>query len=232
MALYAYPVLFFYYYILFLQTRKITKDAQSTVVSTTILQTLIWIQIYANLIYLAGPVLGEGLLLRILSLAIYVLEALVNPLLIILALDLAARIRTPGADSRAAGIVAWLAVAGLVVFEFLQGNLNPDLQLLQGEGVLLYLPAETRISLSVVVVLAAMAIAGAILWLRIGWPWVFLGTAFLLLVTFTNGLPFGPLLLLAAEALFYGALLATDFRLNRQTFELSETELDSRLSGS
>lgn len=132
--------------------------------------------VYDNTVLAAGRMIGEGVLLENLSVARFWIHAFVTPLLVVWSWHAVRRAGYRWARTRAAGIVALLIAAGLMILELitvLAGlDVEPDLEY----GVLSYSnPDASGPPLMVLFVAAALIAAGFLVWRRQRWPWLLVG---------------------------------------------------------
>lgn len=134
--------------------------------------------IYDNAIITAGRWVGEGTLLESLNLARFWIHALITPLLVLFAWHVLHRGGIGWTRTKMALTVTLAIVAGLVILEFV--TVLADLQLEPGweYGVLSYgAAAQEGTPLRVLIVAAALLVAGFLLWRRDGWVWLLVGAA-------------------------------------------------------
>lgn len=133
--------------------------------------------IYDNAVISAGRAIGEGALLEGLSLGRFWIHALVTPLLVVFAWHALARSGAAWAKPRAAGVVAVVVAAGLVVLE-LTHVVGIELAPRDEYGALSYAEADPSGGPAVMVLLVSLAllVAGAVVWWRQRWPWLLVGT--------------------------------------------------------
>ncbi|WP_203568830.1 hypothetical protein [Aestuariimicrobium ganziense] len=133
--------------------------------------------VYDNLVLGIGRWIGEGSLLEGLNLARYWIHAAITPVLVAWALHTLRRAGFSWAQARwyqVASIAASLALTVAEYFLEVQGlTLEPQ----QEFGVLSYNSTEPASGppLMVLVVAAFLVVAGALLWKKQGWPWLFVG---------------------------------------------------------
>lgn len=135
--------------------------------------------VYDNTVIASGRFVGEGPLLETLNLARFWIHAFVTPLLVVFAWHVAARAGAGWARTRPAAVGAWAVAAALVVLELVT-VLRP-LQVEPGRehGVLSYsdTASEGGPPVMVLVVAAALLVAGFLVWRHQRWPWLLVGAA-------------------------------------------------------
>ena len=129
---------------------------------------------YDNLVLGAGRWIGEGSLLRDLNAGRYWLTVL-TPLLFVWAID---GMRRAGIGPlRAAAIkpLTWLVATILVVVTYLREIRGLELSLRDEYGALSYVEPGAGAPIVPVIIALVLLAAGALIWKRQGWPWLFLG---------------------------------------------------------
>ena len=111
-------------------------------------------------------------------------EALMMPLLLILALGFASRAEIPQADFRWIYRMVWLAIFSLGAYEFLQGKLNPALEVETFMETIRYEAIKAGFPISSLAILPSFVLCSAGLWFWIGWPWLFIITLIYIIVYF------------------------------------------------
>jgi hypothetical protein len=133
--------------------------------------------IYDNGIIALGNTLGEGELLRILTVGRFCIHFTVTPLLIWTSLE---QVRRSGYAWAGKPLMCWIfidLIAALIVLGFVTEVHNIDLEIRIVDGVLRYMLPEAIFTAIVPVVGAIIALViGGLLWRAQGWPWMFLGT--------------------------------------------------------
>jgi len=142
---------------------------------------LVWLVamalIYDNGVIALGNLLGEGEMLRVLTVGRFCLHFTVTPLLIWTSLEQARRTGYAWAGALIARWGTTLMIAFLVVIGFASEVHDIDLELTTVDGVLRYMLPEAIFTAIVPVVGAVVALAiGGMVWRARGWPWMFLGT--------------------------------------------------------
>ncbi|PYF98270.1 hypothetical protein SAMN05216184_11214 [Georgenia satyanarayanai] len=134
--------------------------------------------VYDNAVLGLGRFIGEGALLEGLNLPRYWTHALVTPLLVVLAWHVVVRAGVGWARTRLAVVGAWVAAGALVALEVTH-VVGLELEARREHGVLSYAPVEEAGGppLMVLLVSAALLVAGFLVWRRQGWVWLLVGTA-------------------------------------------------------
>ncbi|WP_261165382.1 hypothetical protein [Microbacterium sp. Marseille-Q6965] len=138
--------------------------------------------VYDNAVIALGVVIGEGGVLEVLNGARYWLHALLTPLLVIVAWHVLARSGVGWARRRWVLVIALVVTAALIVFEIVTGAMPAQLVAEREHGALSY--ANERAPggppVMVLVVAAALLLAGIVAWMRQRWPWLCIGTVLML----------------------------------------------------
>lgn len=131
---------------------------------------------YDNLILGSGRFVGEGAALEGLNAARYWLTVL-TPLLFVWAVDAMGRSGIAVLRSAAARAVTWLVAAALVGVTWMHEIRGLDLVARNEYGALSYVSAAPSDGPPLVpmVVALALLLAGAVVWKRQRWPWLFMG---------------------------------------------------------
>jgi hypothetical protein len=167
--------------------------------------------IYDNAVLAAGGLIGEGTPLETLSAGRYLLHALLTPLLVVFALDAAARAGLRAARTRTAGRLTAVLYLGLVAVELGTHVVGLVLHPRRQYGVLSYAAEETASGppLMVLGVSAVLLVAAAVVWWKQRWPWFLVGVV-LMTVGGAVPLPLGSAAVTNAfELVLLTALLAT-----------------------
>ncbi|THV30805.1 hypothetical protein [Glycomyces paridis] len=166
--------------------------------------------VYDNAVIAAGSLVGEGAMLEGLNAGRFWLHALLTPLLVVWAWD---AVRRSDAAWAARPWARWSAVGlapALAALELATVVVGLDLHVRDEHGALSYTAAHAGgPPPMVLVVAAALLAAGAVLWRRDAWPWLFAGA---LLMSLGSGVPI-PLptgaVTNAFEVLLLAAIIAT-----------------------
>lgn len=134
--------------------------------------------VYDNAVLGLGAFAGEGPGLEAANAARYWLHAFVTPLLVLVAWKVLSRAGVRWAKSAWAVFTAFALTAALIVYEIIVGAAPAQLVADREYGVLSYANenAPGGPPIMVLVVAAALLVAGAYVWKRIRWPWLFLVT--------------------------------------------------------
>lgn len=133
--------------------------------------------VYDNGIIALGKFIGEGALLETLNALRFWIHALLTPALVLFSLG---ALRAAGVDWARKSWALYSAIALFIigiVIEIWQVTWGTELELVREYGVLKYASAEEISGPPVMILLvsAALLIAGAIVWKKAGWPWMFAG---------------------------------------------------------
>ncbi len=219
------------YTILFQRIRSYQKQISVPGPGTTILLTLIGTKIYDTLVLSIGGVLGEGPLLQAISIPRFLFAGIFVPLLAVTALDFAGRLGLNLAERRHARALFWILAFGLITYEFAAGTMTASLQPEAIFGIVRYIPDESAFPLAAWMVAWLFMLTGLILLGKVRWPWLALFSALYLTVLWVPDIPFAPLVVAGAELSFLWTLVATENRVLRRGYEMSDAELDARLIG-
>lgn len=133
--------------------------------------------VYDNLVIGTGRFIGEGAFLEGLNLSRFYVHALVTPVLVAWALHTLRRAGFGWARQRWYQVVSITAVLALVVLEWFTEIRGLELVAREEYGTLSYTGAEpaTGPPVMVLVVALVLIVAGALVWKKQGWPWLFAG---------------------------------------------------------
>lgn len=133
--------------------------------------------VYDNLIIGIGIFIGEGTLLEGLNLARYWIHAAITPLLAAWALHTLRRAGYGFARARWYQVASISAAVGLMVLEYFLELRGLSIVAEEEYGALSYSSAEPASGppIMVLVVAAVLVVAGAMVWWRQRWPWLFVG---------------------------------------------------------
>jgi hypothetical protein len=167
---------------------------------------------YDNLILGIGSFIGEGQLLKSLSMARFLIHYLVVPLFIVVGVELAHRAGAKWANS-VVRILSWFVAFTLAGIDVTTHYIGLDLVPVRFAGMLRYTVAQVSgPPIITIVVNIFMLLIGIGLWFRIKWPWLFVGT---LVALIGNGIPssiVGTLAGSASELVMAFSLLITEER--------------------
>ncbi|SEJ50601.1 hypothetical protein SAMN04488127_2026 [Bhargavaea ginsengi] len=183
--------------------------------------------VYDNGILAVGILIGEGALLEGLSLARFWLHALVTPTLILFSLGAMRQAGIGWAQKGWAALLFWAAAIAAVVIEFV--TVLSDLKLEKDEsyGVLSYSSAEEASGppAMILIVLAALLVAGLFLAWKAGSWWMLAGT-----IAMTIGSMFNPDIPSEAATNLFELILIASLAVTKVKLEHKET--GSEASGS
>ncbi len=139
--------------------------------------------VYDNAVLALGSFIGAGPGLEAANAARYWLHAIVTPLLVLAAWDVLVRAGVRWAKSAGAVFAAFALTVALIVYEMMVGAAPAQLVADHEYGVLSYSNenAPGGPPLMVLVVAAALLIAGAYAWKRQHWPWLRLATVLMVI---------------------------------------------------
>lgn len=143
--------------------------------------------VYDNLVLGTGRFIGEGPLLEALNYARFLIHAAVTPVLVAWALHTLRRAGFGWAQARWYQVVSIGAAVALMVLEYVLEVRGLAIAPRWEFGVLSYSSTEpsTGPPVMVLIVAVALLIAGAMVWKRQGWPWLFVGA---LVMTIGSGI--------------------------------------------
>lgn len=139
--------------------------------------------VYDNAVLGLGSFIGEGAGLEAANAARYLLHAFVTPLLVLVAWDMLRRAGVRWAKTTWALIAALVVTAALIAYEVVVGAASARLVAEREYGVLSYANenAPDGPPIMVLVVAAALLLAGVHLWKSQGWPWLCLATVLMVI---------------------------------------------------
>lgn len=139
--------------------------------------------VYDNAVLGLGSFIGEGAALEAANAARYWLHAFITPLLVLVSWDMLRRAGVRWAKSTWAMIVALVITIALIVYEVVVGAAPAQLVAEREYGILSYSNenAPDGPPIMVLVVAAALLLAGVYLWKRQGWPWLCLATVLMVI---------------------------------------------------
>lgn len=231
MATFLYLVFTFVLLWQFFRVWRLRKNNQSMVAGVLILQLVIFCWAFDALILSLGRFSGEGDLLMQMSLARLGLRNLFVPLLLMTGFEFSARAEVPGFQNKIFRSVIWLIALALVVFTGLvEWQLRDDLFFREVMGVVLYDHAYGFPPFLSMLVFIVLTLMGVLLWRKIKWVWVGVGSLIALGASLFPLLTFSPLLVAMAQVILGSCLIATERRLLTPDYSLSDGELESRIS--
>lgn len=139
--------------------------------------------VYDNAVLGLGSFVGEGAGLEAANAARYWLHALVTPLLVLVAWNVLVRAGVRWAKSRWATVVAVALTVALITYEIAVGAAPARLVAEREYGILSYANenAPDGPPIMVLVVAAALLLAGVYVWKRQGWAWLCVATVLMVL---------------------------------------------------
>lgn len=139
--------------------------------------------VYDNAILGFGAMIGEGAALEVANGARFWIHALVTPLLVLVAWSILARAGVRWAVHPAAVVVAVLVTLALIAYEVVVGAAQISLEPVREYGTLSYDDANAASGppLMVLVVAAALLVAGIGAWIRQRWPWLTIVTVIMVI---------------------------------------------------
>ncbi len=144
--------------------------------------------VYDNAVLDLGSSVGEGAGLEVANAARYWLHAFVTPLLVLVAWEMVRRAGVRWAKTTRALIMALALTVALIIYEVVVGAASARLTADREYGILSYSNenAPDGPPIMVLVVAVALLVAGVYLWKRQGWPWLCLATV---LMVIGSGVP-------------------------------------------
>lgn len=130
-----------------------------------------------NVVAASGRFIGEGSLLRHLNLICYWLHAFLTPTLVLFSLGVLRSAGVKGMQSKPALYGAILLTGALIGLEVATVTWGMELKPKMESGVLRYVPADSSggSGIMVMLVTVVLVVAGAILWKKTQWRWMFIG---------------------------------------------------------
>ena len=132
-----------------------------------------------NVVAASGRFIGEGSLLLHLNLICYWLHAFLTPTLVMFSLGVLRFAGVKGMQSKPALYGAILLTGALIGLEVATVTWGMELKPKMESGVLRYVPADSSggSGIMVMLVTVVLVVAGAILWKKTQWSWMFVGSA-------------------------------------------------------
>lgn len=131
---------------------------------------------YDNLILSIGNLIGEGELLESLSMLRFLLHYLIVPLFIVIGVELAHRARAAWATT-VVRVMSWVIAFGLAGIDITKNYIGLELEPNYFAGILRYTAANlSGPPIITIVVNLFMVLIGIGIWIRLKWPWLFVGT--------------------------------------------------------
>lgn len=170
--------------------------------------------VYDNSVAAVGSFIGEGALLRALTLPRFVGHAFLTPIWTVTSVGLAALFGVALARRRGARIASWVVYAVLVVLGIVDALVLLELEPLRDGTALVYtnaggLPGPPAPAIVMVLVTIIM---GALVLRQAHWPWMLAGAVFMLVAAAVPAPVAGFALSAAGEVVLASALVATEAR--------------------
>ncbi|EGJ29228.1 MULTISPECIES: hypothetical protein [Moorena] len=186
---------------------------------------------YDNLVLAMGSLIGEGDLLKSLSMVRFLLHFLVVPLFIVIAVELAHRAGAVWANT-IVRVFSWVLALGLGGFEVATQFVGLELVPVTFAGTLRYTVAEVSAPpIVTILVNLFVLLIGIGIWVRLKWPWLFVGT---LVALIGNAVPIsrvGTLVGSASEFVMALSLLLTERRTQFVRAQLGSGEKTTKVEG-
>ncbi|GAA6621769.1 hypothetical protein [Scytonema sp. NUACC26] len=187
---------------------------QSTSLATIVLPIVLASLSYDNLILSIGSLIGEGEVLKTLSMVRFLLHYLVVPLFIVIGVELAHRAGASWANN-VVRVLSWVIALGLAAIDVSTNYIGLELVPVQFAGILRYRVANlSGVPIITIVVNLFVLLISIGIWIRLKWSWLFVGT---LISLVGNAIPsslVGTLAGSASEFLMAISLLLTEERLS------------------
>lgn len=149
---------------------------QSNSVAMIVLPILLASTSYDNLVLALGSFFGEGELLKALSMARFLLHYVVVPLFIVVGVELAHRAGASWA-TKLTRILSWLIAFGLATIDVITKYRGIELAPVEFAGVLRYSIAQPSGPPIITIIVNFFVLAiGIGIWIRLEWPWLFVGS--------------------------------------------------------
>ncbi|MEH2396488.1 hypothetical protein [Nostoc sp.] len=183
---------------------------QSTSLAMIVLPIVLVSISYDNLILSIGNLIGEGELLKTLSMLRFLLHYLVVPLFIVIGVELAHRAGASWAN-KVVRVLSWLIALGLTAIDVATYYIGLELVSIKFAGILRYHVANlSGPPIITIVVNLFVLLIGIGIWFRLKWPWLFLGTLVSLVGNALPSLAVGTLAGSASEFVMAVSLLLTE----------------------
>lgn len=131
---------------------------------------------YDNLILAMGSLIGEGELLETLSMVRFLLHYVVVPLFIVIGVEIAHRAGAGWANP-AVRVLSWVIALGIAGVDVTTHYIGLDLVPVRFAGILRYTAANVSgPPITTILVNLFMLLIGIGIWIRLKWPWLFVGT--------------------------------------------------------
>jgi hypothetical protein len=130
---------------------------------------------YDNLILASGSLIGEGELLKSLSMLRFLLHFLVVPLFIVIAVELAHRAGAKWANT-SVRVLSWVLAVGLAGYDVVTQFIGLQLVPVTFSGILRYTIAQPSPPIVTILVNLFVLVIAIGIWIRLKWQWLFVGT--------------------------------------------------------
>lgn len=207
---------------------------QSHKPSTLILVVILGGLIYDNAIIAFGSLIGIGSLLHTLSIPRFLIHALLTPLILVVAYDLARQAGVKWLQSARSQQIVWICTAVFIIIGMLTGFLGIHLKAACHQGTVRYADRISDIQLcdnvsytqeeinergippiaAILTILASSVFAFAV-WRTIRWPWMLLAFIIMIVGAAVPASRVGPWIGSGAEVILGAGLLATQMILQR-----------------
>ena len=149
---------------------------KSTSLAMIVLPLLLASISYDNLILSVGSLIGEGELLKSLSMLRFLFHYLVVPLFIVIAVELVHRAGAAWANT-ITRVLSWVLALGLGGFEVATQFFGLELVPVTFAGILRYTVAEvSELPIVTILINLFVLLIGIGIWIRLKWPWLFVGS--------------------------------------------------------
>ncbi|MDZ8226174.1 hypothetical protein [Nostoc sp. ChiVER01] len=149
---------------------------QSTSLAMIVLPIVLVSISYDNIILSIGSLIGEGELLKTLSMLRFLLHYLVVPLFIVIGVELAHRAGANWANT-VVRILSWVIALGLTAIDIITRYTGLQLVPIEFAGILRYHVANlSGPPIITIVVNLFVVLIGIGIWFSLKWPWLFVGT--------------------------------------------------------
>lgn len=170
----AYAVLLFWGIALIIRRRR--------VLLTDLVLLVVAALVYDNGVLAAGVLIGEGSALEAANALRFWMHAFVTPMLVVVGWHMMVRAGVRWAASAWAGAAAGVPAAALIAWELMIGVTRMDLVARSEYGAISYSNenAPEGPPIMALVVVAVLLLAGILVWVKSGWPWLTLASVVML----------------------------------------------------
>jgi hypothetical protein len=138
--------------------------------------------VYDNGMCSAGFLIGEGQVLKWLTIPRFVLHVFLTPLICVICLKLSRGARVPAALTKSAAGAAWALAIVLMAVGYFQDLASLDLAPRSLLGVVTYTHPKSMPPIAAIVVNFLSIAASILIWRRTRWPWLFITSVLMLLL--------------------------------------------------